>query len=98
MTPSERQELHEEISEAVAEAIAVAFSDHANYCRFSEGEAKLVHQLPEDVDRNALIALGKIARAWDSASVWVGRIILFALLALLVWGMTKLQDIGFPRP
>ncbi len=102
MTDAERESLRKEIceivSESVAESVADALADHSQFCRFSDAEAKLVHQLPEDVDRNSLIALGKIARAWDSASVWVGRVILFALLALLVWGLTKLQEWGGPRP
>lgn len=102
MTEAERQALREEIceivSEAVAEAMAEALADHAKFCRFSESEAKLVHQLPEDVDRNALISLGKMARAWDAGSVWIGRVLLFALLALMVWGLTKLNTLGVPKP
>ena len=102
MTEAERQSLREEISdivsEAVAEAMSEALADHAKFCRFSEAEAKLVHQLPEDVDRNALISLGKMARAWDAGSVWIGRVLLFALLALLVWGLSKIDLSGVPKP
>lgn len=100
MTEAEQKALRDVICEIVSEAVAeaMALADHDKFCRFNDREAKLVHQLPEDVDRNALISLGKMARAWDSASVWVGRLILFALLALAVWGMTKLNNLELPKP
>ena len=87
MTDRDRAELRAEIATAIREAMA----DHRTYCRFTDDEAARLHQVPQDLDRDALYSLRRMTKAWDAASMWVGRVILFALLALLVWGLTKLS-------
>ncbi len=100
MTQTERAELRQEIQTAVAAAVSAAMSDHSRYCRFTDAEAQRLHQVPEDLDRRALFDLGRMARAWDTASKWIGRVILVAFLALLVWGLSKLgtMSLEVPKP
>jgi len=98
MTQAERAELRQEIQAAVAAAMAAAMADHRQYCRFTDAEAQRLHQVPEDLDRRSLFALGRMARAWDTASMWIGRVILVAFLALLVWGLSKIGNMSLEVP
>lgn len=99
MTTKEKAELQVEITATVKAAVAEAMKNHKDYCRFTDQEAARLHQVPQDLDRQSLFTLSRMVRAWDRASVWIGRAMFLAFLALLAWGLAKLATrIEIPNP
>lgn len=81
------QELREFLKETVKEAVR----EHA--CHFTSDERRMIHSLSDTVDRKELAKLAGLLKFWESVGAWVARVILAALLALAIWGLTKVGGV-----
>ena len=78
------------IAEAVAEKLK---NSHA--CRFTDEEAKLVHVLRNNLDRESMIILGWVGRSAKTMGVWVTRLFFVGVFLALAAGLVVAVKLGW---
>ena len=97
MSPAEKEAIEEAVTSAVANAMRTTLTDHA-HCRFSDEEARVVHQLFEDFDRSSIFMLGRVGKWLNGAANWIGRAVVVVLLGVVVWGIAQAIKMGWLKP
>jgi len=77
-----------ELRALIRESVEASMREHA--CRLTEEERRFVHSMADNVDRKRISSLVSMMKFWDTAEAWVVRMIVAALIALVVWGISKL--------
>ncbi len=94
MTQADKQAFEEVVNKAVENALRTALNDRA-HCRFSDQEARVVHQIFEDFDRSSIIMLGRVGKWLNGAANWIGRAVVIVLLGVAVWGLAQAMKHGW---
>ena len=98
MTPAEEMAIQEAVAKGVAKGIQDSLSDHSSHCRFSAEEARMVHQLYEDLDHDSIYLLGRMGKWMDGAASWIGRAVVIVLLVAIAWGIDHAIRMGWIKP
>ena len=98
MTPAEEMAIQDAVAKGVAEAIRDTLGDHSSHCRFSDAEARMVHQLCEDLDHDSIYLLGRMGKWMDGAASWIGRAVVIVLLVAVAWGIDHAIRMGWIKP
>ena len=98
MTPADEMAIQDAVAKGVAKAIGDALSDHSSHCQFSAREARMVHQLCEDLDRDSIYLLGRVGKWLDGAASWIGRAVVIVLLVAIAWGIAQAIKMGWIEP
>ena len=98
MTPVEEMAIQDAVAKGVAKAIRDSLSDHGSHCQFSDQEARMVHQLSEDLDHDSIYILGRMGKWMDGAASWIGRAVVIVLLVAVAWGIAQAIRMGWIKP
>ena len=91
MSDLERQELAKLIRDAVRDAMP------RHQCRFTDVEARTIHQMSERLTADQLTTLSLVARALNSAGARLGQAIVWGVLAAALGALVTLVKIGVLR-
>lgn len=85
----ERQELAALVRDAVRDAMP------AHSCRFTDVEARTIHQMSERLTADQLTTLSLVARALNSAGARLGQALVWGILAAALGALLALVKMGF---
>ena len=91
MSDYDRQELSTLVRDAVREAISV------HPCRFSDAEAKTVHQIADTLSRDQVQTLSMVASALNGAGSRLGQAIVWGLMAAALGALLAMVRMGLLR-